>query len=100
MVFRIVGHDHDPSSRSGTGRPKLDEKLPAGDGVEFIHLAPKEEFPVPQADGTEIPGTPPGGMMKQHGILALGRDPHPATPTMLLKVDFVHSPKIDGGISA
>ncbi len=100
VVSRVVDDDHDASSGSGAGRPQVLEELPAGEGVELIRLALKEEFAIAQADGAEIPDAPPRGIMKEHGVLGLGRDPHPAARTVLLKVHFVHGPKIDSGIKA
>ena len=100
VVFRMVGHDHDASTGSGTGGPQVLEKLPARAGVEFTRLAPKEEFAIPPADRAEIPDTPPAGIRKEHRVLGFGRPPPPATPTVLLKVPFVQGPAIDRGISA
>jgi hypothetical protein len=96
----VVGNQHDASTGAGAGRPKMFEELPAGEGVEFIRLASKEEFAVSQADRAEISHTAARRMMEQHRIFGFGRDPHPATRTVLLKVHFVHSPKINGGISS
>jgi hypothetical protein len=100
VVFRVVGNDHDASFGSGAGRLQVLEKLPAGDGVELIRLAPKEELAIAQADGAEIPDTAPGGIMKEHRVLGFRGDPHAAARTVLLKVHFVHGPKIDSGIKA
>jgi hypothetical protein len=38
--------------------------------------------------------------MKEHRALGFRRDPHAAARTVLLKVHFVHGPKIDSGIKA
>jgi len=100
MVSRVVGNDYDASSASGTGRPQVPEKVPAGSGVELIRLAPKEKLAIAQADGAEIPDAAPGGMVKQHRVLGFRRNPHPAARTVLLKVHFVHGPKIDRGVKA
>jgi len=100
VVFCVVGDDHDASSGSGAGRLQVLEKLPAGDGVELIRLAPKEELAIAQADGTEIPDAAPGGIMKKHRVFGFRRDPHATARTVLLKVHFVHGPKIDSGIKA
>jgi hypothetical protein len=102
VVFRVVGDDYNASSGSGsgTGRPQMLEKLPAGNGVESIRLTPKEELAITQADGTEVTDTASGGMVKQYWVLGFRRNPHPAARTVLLKVHFVHGPKIDGGVKA
>ncbi len=98
MVFRVVGSDHDASFGSGAGRLQVLEKLPACDGVELIRLAPKDELTIAQADGAETPNAAPGGVMKEHRVLGFRRDPHAPARTILLKVHFVHGPKVDSGI--
>jgi hypothetical protein len=79
VVFRVVGDDHDASSASSAGRLQVLEKLPAGEGVELVRLAPKEELAIAQADGAEIPDAAPGGIMKEHWVLGFRGDPHAAT---------------------
>ena len=100
VVFRIVGNHHHPSSGAGAGRPKVFPELPAGDGVELVHLSPEKESAVTQADSPEVAHALPGGVMKQNGILDLRRDPHPAARAVLLKMHFVHSPEINRGVGA
>jgi len=100
VVLSVVGDDHDASIGSGACRLQVPEELPAREGVELVRLAPKEELAIAQADGAEIPHTAPGGIMKEHWVLSFRRDPHPAARTVLLKVHFVHGPKIDSRISA
>jgi len=78
VVFRVVGNDHDASSGSGAGRLEVLEKLPAGEGLELVRLALKEELAIAQADGAEVPDTAPGGTMKEHRVLGFRRDPHAA----------------------
>lgn len=94
MVSGIVGDHHNAPSRSGGGRPQRLEKLPAGNGIELIRLAPKEEPSVPQANGAKIADTVPARMVMQDRVLNFRRNPHPAARTMLLEVHFVHGPKI------
>jgi len=96
----VIRNHYDASSGAAADSPKLLEKLPAGEGVEFTRLASKREFAVSQADGGEIPYTAPRRMMEQHRVLGFGRDPQAATRTVLLKMHFVHGPKIDRRISA
>jgi hypothetical protein len=50
----VVCNHHDTSSGAAADGPKLFEKLPASEGVEFIRLASKREFAVPQADRAEV----------------------------------------------
>ena len=100
VVLRLGGQDHDASTGSGTGGPKVLAKLPAREGVEFTRRAPKEAFAIPPADRAEISDTPPGGIMKEHRGLGFGRHPHPATRTVWWKVPFVQGPAIDRGSRA
>jgi len=100
VVFRVVGNHYHPSGRTGAGRPKVFQELPAGEGVELAHLSPEKEPSIAQADGPEVAHTLPGGVMEQDGILGFGRDPHPAARAVLLKMHFVHSPEINRRIGA
>src|SRR5260370_8702839 len=50
VVFRIVGNHHHPSSGARAGRPTIFQELPAGDGVELVHLSPEKESPAAQPD--------------------------------------------------
>ena len=100
VVFGIVrNHDH-PPSRSGAGGTKIFQELPTGNSVELTRFPSKEELAVPQTDGAEVAHTPPGGMVKQNGVFAFRRDPHPAARAVLLEVHFVHSPEINRGVGA
>ncbi len=100
VVCRIVGNHHHPSIRAGADRPKVFQELPAGESVELARLTPEEKFAVAQADRPEVADALAGGMMKQNGILDLGRDPHPAARAVLLKMHFVHSPEINREVGA
>jgi len=100
VIFGVVGNHHNASSTSGAGRLKIPEKLQARKGVELVGLTPEAQLAVAQTDGTEISDTAPRRIMEQHGVLGFGRDPHAAARTVLLKVYFVHGPKIDSGIKA
>ena len=98
VVSRIVRDHRDTASGSTAGRPQRLEKLPAGNGIELARLAAKEEPSVPQANGTKIANLVPAGMVMQDRVPGFGWDPHPTARTMLLKVHFVHRPKIHRGI--
>jgi len=98
VVFGVVGNHHHPSRRAGAQRAKVFQELPAGDGIELAGLAPEEEFAVAQADRPEVAHALPGGVMEQNRVLGFARDPHPAARAVLLKVHFVHGPKINRGI--
>ena len=100
MVFRVVSNDHDAALTSGAGGLQVLEELPAGEGVELIRLTPIEKLAVAQADGSVIAHTLAGGRVQQHGVAGFGRNPHATARTVLLKMHFVHSPKVNYGIEA
>jgi hypothetical protein len=100
MVLGVVGNDHDAALASGAGGLQVLEKLPAGEGVELIRLTPIEKLPVAQADGSVVDDALAGGRVKHHRVLGFGRDPHLTARTVLLKMHFVHGPKINRGIEA
>ena len=100
VVLGVVRNDHHASSASGAGRLQILKKLPARKGVELVGLAPKTQLAVAQTDGTKVSDTAPRRIMQQHAILTFWRDPHAAARTVLLKVHFVHGPKIDSGVKA
>ena len=100
MVFRVVGNNHDAAPASGTGGLQVPEELPAGEGVELIRFTSIEKLAVAQADGSVIAHALAGGRVKQHRVPGFGRDPHLTARTVLLKMHFVHGPKINRGIEA
>ena len=100
MVFRVVGNDHDPALAAGADGLQVLEKLPAGEGVELIRFTSIEKLAVAQADGSVIAHALAGGRVKQHRVFGFGRDPHLTARTVLLKMHFVHGPKINRGIEA
>ena len=100
MVFGVVGNHHDAASAAGAGRPQVLEKPPAGKSVELIRLPPVEKPAVAQADGSVIAHAFAGGRVEQHRVLGFGRDPHLTARTVLLKMYFVHGPKINRTIAA
>src|ERR1022692_2227343 len=61
-------------------------------------FALKEELTIPQTDGAEIADALARRMVKQHRILHLGWNPHSGAGTVLLKVDLINRPQINGGI--
>ena len=100
VISGVVGNDYHLSSRARAGGTKLFQELPTGQGVELARLRPEEESAVAQADRSIVANALPGGLVKQHGVLGFGRDPHPTARTVLLKMHFVHGPEINRRIDA
>ena len=59
----VVRNHHHASTGAGAGGPKMFEESPAGESVEFIRLASKEEFAISQANRAEIAYAAPRRMM-------------------------------------
>ena len=100
VISGMVGNHYLLSIRASAGGTKLFQELPAGQGVELARLTPEEASAVAQADRSLVAHALPGGLVKQHGVLSFGRDPHPTARTVLLKMHFVQGPEINRGIDA
>ena len=100
VIAGVVGNHYHLSIRVSAAGTQLLQEPPAGQGVELARLTPEEESAVAQADRSIVAHALAGGLVKQHGVLGLGRDPHPAARTVLLKMHFVHGPEINRGIEA
>ena len=57
------------------------------------------KFAVPNPYRTKVADALAGRGMSAYRITDFGRHPHAATTAMLLEVDLIHRPQIDGGIS-
>lgn len=95
MVSGIVrDHNRSPFISAGCLPKKLhkaEERYP----VEFLIFPQIDEFAVTNAHGAEIADALPTGMMKYNGVLFLGRDPHAATGSVLLKMHFIKRPEVN-----
>src|SRR6266571_299866 len=99
MVSHVVdNHDHSPA-RAHAHCAQLPQELEASFGIEAPGLAPIHQLAIPQANGAEIPDAPSCWMMQQHRVLRFWRNPHPASRTMLLEMDFIHGPKVNRLVS-
>jgi len=93
----INDHDHTPSGPPAA-LPQLGQKIPGRHPVKAAEFPAEEELAIPQADGSKIADAFAGGSVEQNGIIDLRRNPHPSTRTVLLKMNFVDRPEINGGI--
>jgi len=100
MILSIVANDHGPPCPARAGGAELLQELPAGQGVELFTLRPEEEAPIAQTDRSVVTDALAVGRMKQDRIPDFGRDPHLTARTVLLKVHFVHRPKVNRGVEA
>lgn len=74
------------------------QKGPARLGARAVRLPLELESPIGQPHGAELAHLLSRGVVQRYGIAHLGRNPHPATGSVLLKVDFVQCPELHRGI--
>lgn len=99
MMVPGVIRNHDRASPApGTGPSQVFEERMETHCVEPLLFAAIDQLPVAQTDGPEITSAPPGWMVQQDGVRLFGWNPHPATRSVLLKVDLIRGPQIHVGI--
>jgi len=98
MIFGIVDDHHHAPPRPPTALPQLGQEAPGRHRVKAAGLAAEKKFAISQPDGSKVTDALARRRMEQDRIVHLGWDPHPAAGAVLLKMNFVHSPKINGGI--
>ena len=96
MVLGVVTDGHHAAAGDRAGRSKHLEEFPEALAVESSALATKQELAVSQAHSSEVSDALACGVMVNHRVSGLWRDPHTTPRSLLLKVHFVQSPKIDG----
>src|SRR6516225_6106077 len=99
VILGIIRDHHDPPPGAAAAVAQMAQKSPGALGIKAVRLALEEEFPVAQANGSEIADAFACGSMEYHRVSHLGRNPHPATGAVLLKMNFINCPQIHGGIS-
>jgi hypothetical protein len=95
MVSGIVYNDDYASTASRTGLPKAFEKRMGRHGVKLFLLSLENQFSIVQTDSSKIPHALTSGVVQQHRVLVLRRDPHQTTRSILLKMDFIARPQIN-----
>jgi hypothetical protein len=99
VVAGVVRDDDGAPVASACDRPELAEKGVTGGGVERALLAPEHEATVADSDGPEVLDALACRMVKEHGVPYLGGNPHATAGAVLLEVDLVHGPQVNGGVS-
>lgn len=98
MISGIVRNDQDAPSGFGTDLPKIAHEGIESHSIESTLLSLKGEFAVAQSNGAEVADALARGMMKENRILFLRWNPHAATRSMLLEMNFVSRPKVNPGV--
>jgi hypothetical protein len=95
VVLGIVRDDHDATSRAARYPAELPEESPRRLRIKPLGLLLREKLAIAQTDGAKVSHGLASRMMQQNGIPDFGRDPHPTPRTMLLKMNFINSPKVN-----
>jgi hypothetical protein len=98
MIFGVVDDHHHAPSRPSAAAPQFFQEAPGRHPIKAARFAAEEEFTVPQADSSKVADAFACGSMEQNWIVHLGRNPHPAAGAVLLKMNFIDGPEVNGGI--
>src|SRR5208337_3271500 len=96
VILGVIYDHHHTSSRPAAGLTRLLQERPSRLPIERVGLAREHELPIAEPHGAKIPHALAGGMMEQHWVFDLRRDPHSAARAVLLEMHFVHGPQING----
>ena len=100
MVIGSVVQDHDGLARCGsTGAVELAQEVEKRLRPKPLGLAAVDEAPVTETDGAKVAHTLAGGVVEQNRVSGFGRHPEAAARSMLLEMNFVQRPKINGGVA-
>lgn len=94
VVLGIVKDDGRRAVSPEGNTPQLTEESEEGLGVEALVLASVHQLAIAQPHSSKVSNALSRRMVQQHRVGNLGRHPHTAPRAVLLKVDFVESPKI------
>jgi hypothetical protein len=99
MVLGVIRDDDHASSRATTAPAQFLKKVPRGDGVKTGRLPVEKKLAIAQPNSPEVADTLARGVVQHHRVFHLGRNPQATARTMLLKMDFIDGPQINGGIA-
>src|ERR1035437_74638 len=99
VIPGVIDDEDNPPAGAGADAVQLAKELPAGLGVKVTLWLGGTELPVPESDGPEVTDCLSCGCMAANRILDLRGDPHPATAAVLLEMDLINRPKVDGGVA-
>src|SRR6266568_4520977 len=99
MVILGIIRDHDHPVPGPTAAPvQLAKKIPGGHRVKAGGFTLEQKLSISQTHGAEIANTFASGVVKQHRVVHLGWNPHSGAGTVLLKMNFINRPQVNGWI--
>ena len=95
MVFCVIRDQRHFTPLSGTHCEQFLHEVMEALGVELVRFSHGDKQPIPQSHGPKVPYTFTPWEMPNHRVLDLGWNPHPASRTVLLKMNFIKRPQVD-----
>lgn len=95
MISCVIQNHVNLSFGMTTGHPETFEKSPKGIAIKRIIFFLINKFSISNSYCSKISNTFPGWMMQQYRLLYFGRNPHPTSGSILLKVNLVQGPHIN-----
>ena len=94
VISRVVGDYDDLLPAPATEPFEFSQEIPARARIKHPLGPGHDEFAVAEPHGAKKTDALASRGMKADGVLNFRRNPHPTTGTMLLKMHFIHRPKI------
>jgi len=98
VVFGVIDDDHHAPARSGADASQMAQEFPAGLGIEVTRRWERAQFAVAHSNRSEVADAFSRRRMNADRIPHFRRNPHPTPAAVLLEMNFIQRPKIDGGV--
>ena len=99
MISGVVSDDNDSAARTPANPAQVTHKIPACIGIESPAWLGCDELSVPDSNGAKVTDAFARWSMTADRISDFWGYPHAASASMLLEVNFVHSPEVNSAIS-
>ena len=98
VIFGVIDDDHHAPTRSGADASQMAQECPAGLGIEVTGRWKRAQLAVTQSNGAEVADAFSRRRMDADRIPNFRRNPHPTPAAVLLEMNFIQRPQIDGGV--
>ena len=98
VVFGVVDDDDHAPAGACAEASQMAQERPAGSGIEVAGRWQRAEFAVAHSDRSEVADALSRWRMDADRIPNFRRNPHTTAAAVLLEVNFIQRPQIDGGI--
>jgi len=95
VVFRVIRDQNHFTPCGGAGYKQFFHEVMKALGVELVRFPSGDKQSIPQPHGPKVSDVFAAREMTNHRVLDFGWNPHPASRTVLLKMNFIKSPQVD-----